>query len=695
MPATAEALARFGSSADPPGPAAPGASTAPAGDDARPDATATAAEAEAALSAADRPASADAAAAGDARMGGGAAHNAAVASWMRAALGSASAHGQAAQPAAPPPQQQPVHADLAPGAHLQQPDARFGAAAGGFLPPAAAAAAAAALGALFPGATLPPQPAQHPSREAAGGSGRGPWHRVALQEAGPDADYVLGGWYCRQMLKCSFFGQCMRSCWRDLGAPAWCRALANCRDHGTPHHHHHPPPTHLQAHAHTGLPRPTNSSPALPCPACSRAAVCPGGGAAAPPAEARAAGGGARHKRPQVGAARPSHQPRTSGHHLAHPVCHERRSPPKSCFTTARLAACHAVTSLPHVPPLCPPCPASPSRYFGVDNVRQAVRRINKMAQRELQVSFNRDPCCPLHTARIERAWPQLAAPLPRRPVSRGSSLCGGRGRRGHAGGPPVVPTAALPSSLCCTWRHAPSGDVPARLRRALLLQQQPLAAEEADRGGQHAATRRPRPPRARGLAAAPAGAGPRGAGAGGARARGRRRRPFAAPPQEEGRPRARLGRLPGDLPPCPASRLPVVLLRDSRFRAAYQHARCSWAVRWARCESARPVQHAPWPAPPRPCRLTPATPRTRCFRCWAATAEAAAASAFFLLSLGGQHKDMGTAAPSHMPAACPQPRPHIRIPASISGYLPPPEQPPHLPARPPTLNPNSNRLQL
>ncbi len=28
-----------------------------------------------------------------------------------------------------------------------------------------------------------------------------------------------------------------------------------------------------------------------------------------------------------------------------------------------------------------PPC-----RFFGVDNVRQAVRRINKMAQRELQV---------------------------------------------------------------------------------------------------------------------------------------------------------------------------------------------------------------------------------------------------------------------------------------------------------------------
>ena len=29
-----------------------------------------------------------------------------------------------------------------------------------------------------------------------------------------------------------------------------------------------------------------------------------------------------------------------------------------------------------------------PSRYFGVDNVRQAVRRINKMAQRELQVCW-------------------------------------------------------------------------------------------------------------------------------------------------------------------------------------------------------------------------------------------------------------------------------------------------------------------
>lgn len=190
VPATAEALARFGSSNDPPGPAAPGAGPAPAGDDAHPDAAAAAAEAEAALGAADRAGSIDVAAVGDALTGGDAARQAAVASWVRAAIGTGS-QWQAEPPAAAAPQQQPVHAELASGAHLQQPDAHYGAAAGGYLPQATAAAAAA-LGALFPGATLPPPPPRQPAREALVGGGRGPWHRMAVQEAGPDADYVLG-----------------------------------------------------------------------------------------------------------------------------------------------------------------------------------------------------------------------------------------------------------------------------------------------------------------------------------------------------------------------------------------------------------------------------------------------------------------------------------------------------------------------
>lgn len=45
-----------------------------------------------------------------------------------------------------------------------------------------------------------------------------------------------------------------------------------------------------------------------------------------------------------------------------------------------------AVTSGTHRAHLTVSCPLPATcRFFGVDNVRQAVRRINKMAQRELQ----------------------------------------------------------------------------------------------------------------------------------------------------------------------------------------------------------------------------------------------------------------------------------------------------------------------
>ncbi|KAL4424259.1 hypothetical protein ABPG75_001560 [Micractinium tetrahymenae] len=182
VPATAEALARFNSSNDPPGPAAPASGPAPGGDDARPDAAAAAAEAEAALGAADRPDSGQLAAAFDALAADDAARRAAVvASWARDAISGAALPWQAEQRATAPLLQQPAQPDLGPGMHMQQPDAQL------------AAAAAAALGALFPGPAPPPPLLRHPAREALGGGGRGPWHRVAVQEAGPDADYVLAG----------------------------------------------------------------------------------------------------------------------------------------------------------------------------------------------------------------------------------------------------------------------------------------------------------------------------------------------------------------------------------------------------------------------------------------------------------------------------------------------------------------------
>ena len=67
-------------------------------------------------------------------------------------------------------------------------------------------------------------------------------------------------------------------------------------------------------------------------------------------------------------------------------------APPLQCPPSYIPLPCGALLTTSYclparLPARLPAClPACACRYFGVDNVRQAVRRINKMAQRELQV---------------------------------------------------------------------------------------------------------------------------------------------------------------------------------------------------------------------------------------------------------------------------------------------------------------------